>query len=199
MLQQLPQIALRRRGHPNAREALVRQQIQQMLRVARVGLLPPHGARPNFRRIPHPQLVTELGHHALEPLRVARGLDPDQRGLGRTRVKRLRFPAFVFQPARHHLAGLRTQDRNYLVARMQITSDNRHVGSFPGSLGLGQPKITGPKEPTPLWNQGRSGWERTATASNGYSDLRFRLTRLSKGFRTIGSRQLLTMARAASG
>jgi len=26
-------------------------------------------------------------------------------------------------------------------------------GSFPGSLGQDHPKITGSKEPTPLWNQ----------------------------------------------
>jgi hypothetical protein len=33
----------------------------------------------------------------------------------------------VFQPAGHHLAGLPLQHGNLLVARMQITSDNRQV------------------------------------------------------------------------
>ena len=56
--QQLPQIFLLARGHPDPRKAPVEQQLQQQGRIAPVMLLLPHIAGPNLRRIAHPQLVS---------------------------------------------------------------------------------------------------------------------------------------------
>src|SRR2546426_8437548 len=127
VLQQLPHVALLRRRHPDAREAFRQQQIQQVLGVPRVGLLPPHGSGPNLGRVSDPQLVAQFRHQALEPLRVARRLHPDQRWLRQTGIKRPRFSVLMFQPARYPLAGVGLYHGDNLVARMQITSDNRHV------------------------------------------------------------------------
>src|SRR3989454_4452372 len=127
VLQQLPHVALLRRRHPDAREAFRQQQIQQVLGVPRVGLLPPHGSGPNLGRVSDPQLVAQFRHQALEPLRVARRLHPDQRWLRQTGIKRPRFSVLMFQPARYPLAGVGLYHGDKLVARMQITSDNRHV------------------------------------------------------------------------
>src|SRR5207249_11821253 len=78
-----------------------------------------------------PPPLAQLRPQAPEPLRVARGVDPDQRQPRRAGVKSLRCAVLVLQPARYHLAGLRIQHGNDLVARMQITSDNQHAfGSF---------------------------------------------------------------------
>lgn len=70
-----------------------------MLSVSPIRLLPPYHQGPNLRRIPHPQGVPQLGQHPLEPLRVARGLDPDQRRLRQGAVKRPRFSVLMLQPA----------------------------------------------------------------------------------------------------
>jgi hypothetical protein len=140
-------------GHGDARKSIHHQQVQQVLRISGVRLLPPHGASPNLGRIAQPQLVPEFGHHAPEPLRVTAGLDADQRRLRQVGVKRSGLSVLMFQPARHDLARFLLQHRNHLVARMQITSDNRHVGLLSRQPRLGQPKSTGTEEPTPLWNQ----------------------------------------------
>src|SRR5439155_14713072 len=110
---------------------------------------------PNLGRVPDPQLVAQFGHQALEPVRVARSLDPDQRRLRQRGVERSGFSVLMFQPARHHLAGAGVYQGDNLLARMQITSENRHVRRLSRQAWSGQQhtKFTGPKEPTPLWNQ----------------------------------------------
>ena len=132
MLQQLAQVALLRRRNPQAREAMRAQQLQQVLGIASVGLLPSHRTSPDLGRVAHPQLIVQLRHQPLEPWRITRGLNPHQRRSRQTGVESSGFTVFVLQAARHHLAALRVQPCNYLVARMQITSDNQHgFGSSP--------------------------------------------------------------------
>jgi hypothetical protein len=50
--------------------------------------------------------------------------------------------------------GAPNQLNNLLKARVKITPYNKHLGSFPPSLGqLASPSLLGCKEPTPLSNQ----------------------------------------------
>ncbi len=89
-----------------------------MGRVARVGLLLAHHRRPDLRRIADPQLVSQLGQHALEPARVPGGLDAHSHRPLQPRVKRPRFSVGVFQATLNQLACLRIQHGNLLVARV---------------------------------------------------------------------------------
>jgi len=81
MLQQLSEVAFLRRGNPEAWETVRQQQIEQVLGVAGVGLLPPHRSGSNLGRIPYPQLVAQFRQRPLEPWRASGGLDPHPRPL----------------------------------------------------------------------------------------------------------------------
>jgi hypothetical protein len=61
MDQQLTQIALRQRGHPDARKTIPAQQVQQVLGIARVRLLLADLTGPDARRVAHPQFMPALG------------------------------------------------------------------------------------------------------------------------------------------
>src|SRR5438105_1038881 len=152
---QLPQIALRHGGPPDARKASAHQQIQYVGRVARIRFLLAHHRRPDLCRVPDPELVSQFAEHPLEPARVSGGFNPHSHRTGQRSVKSPRFAALVLQPALDQLAGLVVQHGNLLVARMQITPYNLHVlGSFPPSLGcLSAPSLLGGWEPTRLSNQ----------------------------------------------
>src|SRR5690348_11459587 len=125
-----------------------------MLGVARVRLLLANRAGPNLGRMAHPQFVLALGQQPLEPQRRNRRLDPHHCSPRQAGVKLPRLSLLMLQPASLDLPGLFIHPRYNLVARMQITSDNRHgLGSFPGKPWSDKSKFTGVLEPTPLSNQ----------------------------------------------
>jgi hypothetical protein len=136
MHQQLAQIPLLARGHPEARETIREQQVQQVLGVARVGLLLANLAGPDLRRIAHPQLVPAFGQQPLEPQRRKRRFHPHHRAARPPGVEASRFPVFMLQPTGLDLPRLLLHPGHNLVARVQITADNVHgFGSFPANLG----------------------------------------------------------------
>jgi hypothetical protein len=138
MPQQLPQIAVLGRRNPDAHllELPAPQQLPQMLRVARVGLLLARLRRPDFGRVSDPQLLSQLAQQPLEPARRPARFHAHSHRLSRqAAVKPLRFPAML-QPALPPLSSFRVDKRNLLKPRMKITAYNPHVGSFPRALVL---------------------------------------------------------------
>lgn len=89
-----------------------------MRRVARVGLLLAHHRRPDLCRVADPQLVSQLGQHALEPARVASGFDTHSYWPLQLGVEGAGLSVGMFQTALAQLAGLGVQHRNLLVARV---------------------------------------------------------------------------------
>ncbi len=82
MHQQLPHVPLFQTRHPDSRKLLrvgVEQQMEQMLRVPPVGLLPAHHLGSDPGRIAQPQLVPELGQQPLKPRIVPASLHPHPR------------------------------------------------------------------------------------------------------------------------
>jgi len=65
--QQLPHVALFQARHPDAREAMLQQQLQQVRCVPPVGLLLAHFLGPDSASIAQPQLETQFGQQPFEP------------------------------------------------------------------------------------------------------------------------------------
>src|SRR5208283_2331209 len=112
-------------------------------------------ARSNARRVAHPQLVPQLSHQPLEPIRWKRRFDPHHRSPRKLRVELFHFLALVLQPPLLDLPRPLLDPGHHLVSRVHITSDKmlHGFGSFPGSpWSLSTSKSTG-LEPMPLSNQ----------------------------------------------
>src|SRR5207302_1756124 len=98
-----------------------------MQSIPRVGLLLPHHRCPNLGCIPNPKLVSQLGQHLLEPLRVTGCLHAYAHWLLQPRVKLLCLTVPVFESAFSDFAGFCIHHRNLLKARMKITAYNQHA------------------------------------------------------------------------
>src|SRR5215472_2301895 len=127
MPQQLSQIPLRRRRYPDPRKPVLQQQIENMQSISRVGLLPPHHGGANLGRISYPKLVSQLGQHPLEPLRVASCFHAHPHWLLQPGVKLLCLTVRMFQLAFDQVAGFCVHHRNLLEARMKICAYNQHT------------------------------------------------------------------------
>ncbi len=128
MNQQLTQIPLLGRRHPQSREAVLHQQLQNVARIAPVGLLPAHIAGPNLRRIPDPHLMAQPLQQFDEPLAVAAGFHAYQRRRIQSAIKPLCLALAVDQLVLADLPGLRFENRYLLPPRMKITPYNLHEG-----------------------------------------------------------------------
>src|ERR1035438_9955481 len=126
MNQQLAQVALFSRRHPQARKPVLHQQPQNMSRIAPVGLLPANIAGPYLRRIPHPHLVAQPLQQIDKPLTVAAGLKAHKRPRPQAPIEPLGLPVTVAQLVLSYLSGLRIENRYLLPTRMKITSYNLH-------------------------------------------------------------------------
>src|SRR5271170_1132676 len=151
--QQLAQIPLLGRRHPQLRKATLHQQLQNVSCIAPVGLLTAHIAGPNLGRIPDPHLVAQPLQQLDEPLAVAAGLDAHQRRPIQSAIKPLCLALAVDQLALADLPGLRIENRYLLPPWMKITPYNLHEG-FSGSSSSGpQPKANRSLKPSYLSHQ----------------------------------------------
>src|SRR6516164_2636325 len=100
-----------------------------MLSIPRIGLLLPYHRRPNLGCIPDPKLVSQLGQHPLEPLRVAGCFHAHAHRLLQLSVKLLRLTVAVVQSAFDEFARFRIHHRDLLEPRMKIASsfENQHT------------------------------------------------------------------------
>src|SRR6202451_1566421 len=90
-----------------------------------VRLLLAHVSGPDLRRIPDPDLVSQVFHQLDEPLAVARGLHADQHRRRQLLVKLLGVAAGMDQLPLPTISGLCIQPTHLLPAGMEITSYNR--------------------------------------------------------------------------
>ena len=97
MNQQLAKVPLPGRRHPQPGKPILHQQPQDVARIATVGLLPPHIAGPDLRRIPNPHLMAQPLQQVEEPLAVAARLHTHQRWNLQSTIKPLRFSIAVDQ------------------------------------------------------------------------------------------------------
>src|SRR5258706_3056660 len=103
-----------------------------------VRLLLPHIAGPDLRRVPHPQLVTQVRQQIHQPVTVPGRFHPDQRRRRYLPVKPLRIARGLHQLLLAGLARLRIQPTHLLPAGMKITSYNHHL------MLLSVPSVFGP-------------------------------------------------------
>src|SRR5262249_26051540 len=76
---------------------------------------------------PHPKLVSQLGEHPFEPLRVAGCFHTHPHWPLQPGVKRLRLTVAVLESALQEFARFHVYHRNLLEARMKIASYNQHT------------------------------------------------------------------------
>src|SRR6516162_8268165 len=117
-----------------------------MLSIPRIGLLLPYHRRPNLGCIPDPKLVSQLGQHPLEPLRVAGCFHAHAHRLLQLSVKLLRLTVAVVQSAFDEFARFRVHHRDLLEPRMKIAPIINILGSFPSeSWSVCAAKFTRPR------------------------------------------------------
>jgi hypothetical protein len=71
------------------------QHLQYVRRVARIRLLFAHHRRPDLRRVPDPQLMSQFVQHALEPERVSGSFDAYSHPPRQRRIERSGFATLV--------------------------------------------------------------------------------------------------------
>jgi len=138
------QVAGGRIRNPHRGEAVMLQQVEQVLGVAAVGLRLAHDHGPDLGGLAHEQGVAEVLHEFVKPQGVAGTLDADGYGAGQRAVKPLNGIARVDELLLHDFARVGMKDGNLLLPRVQITSDDCHEGGL-----LPESVVTAPQpEPT---------------------------------------------------
>ncbi len=134
---------------PDQREALVLQQVEQVERVAAVGLRLPHDHRANLRGLAHEQRVAQARHEFVKPQGVPGALDADGHRTGQRAVKLLHGVAGVGQLAFVHLSRFGIEHRHLLLPCVQITADECHEGDLlsEGVATVPQPEPTNSGRP----------------------------------------------------
>lgn len=141
---QRSQVAGGRIRNPNRGEAVMLQQVEQVLGIAAVGLRLAHDHGPDLGGLAHEQGVAEALHQFVKPQGVAGTLDADDHRAGQRAVKLLNGIARVEELLLHDFARVGMKDGDLLFSRVQITSDDRHEGGL-----LAESVVTVPQpEPT---------------------------------------------------
>jgi hypothetical protein len=142
---QVPRIRI---GHPDGRETIVLEQVEQVPSVASIRLRLPddHGADPP--RLADEDGVTEPVHEGVKPLRVAGGLNPDRHRWPQRPVESLHGVALVSELLLEDFARGRVESSDLLLSRVKITSDECHESGL-----LSGGRVTVP-QPNPI-NSGR--------------------------------------------
>src|SRR5271165_3285781 len=150
---------LRRRG-PQPREAILQQQLQNVQRIALVGLLLAHVAGPDLRRIPDPDFMAQLLQQVHEPLTIAAGLQSNPRRRRQLPVELLGCAVAVAQLVLVHFSGFVVENRHLLPTRMEITPYNQHRRLLPSPASFSSSTTKErlhriEREPSLLSNHGR--------------------------------------------
>src|SRR5580700_10115838 len=90
--------------------------------------------RSNRCRMTHPAFDSEFLHEVHKPLHGAGGSDSHSRRPWKVAIKLSHNVAFVLQSRVHYLAGGGVQHRQRLLASVQITSYNSHLGLLRSEL-----------------------------------------------------------------
>jgi len=98
------------------------EQVEEMPRVAPIGLRLADDHRADLGRFADEDGVTELLHEGVKPLRVPGGLDADRHGRPQRSIEALHGVAVVDELLLEDFARGRVEDGNLLLSRVQITS-----------------------------------------------------------------------------
>jgi hypothetical protein len=120
------QIARRGIRHPDRGEAIVSQQVEDVQRVAAIGLGLAHDHRANLRGLADEQRVPEARHERVKPDGVAGALNPDRHRPRQRGIEFFARPAVVDQLVLAHLSRAGIQHGHLLRARMQVASHECH-------------------------------------------------------------------------
>jgi hypothetical protein len=134
--------------NPHGREAIVSEELEQMARVAPIGLRFADDHCADLCRLADDDGVAEAMHEGVKPLSVAGGLDADCHGRPQRSVESLHGVAIVDELVLEDFARGRVEDGNLLLSRVQITSDKCHESGL-----LVGGRVTVP-QPNPI-NSGR--------------------------------------------
>jgi hypothetical protein len=118
------------------------EQVQEMTRVAPIGLRLADDHRADHRRFADDDGVTEPMHEGLKPLSVPSDLDADRHGRPQRSIESLHGVAIVDELLLENFTRGRVEDGNLSLSRVQITSDKCHQRGllFGGRLTVPQPK-----------------------------------------------------------
>src|ERR1700679_2462941 len=83
---------------------------------------------PNLCRMTHQAFDSKLFHEVHKPLHGSRCFDSHTNRFCEVRIKLSHVFAFVLESPVHYLAGVGVQHRQRLLASVQITSYNLHLG-----------------------------------------------------------------------
>jgi len=89
MREQGTQVSSRRIRHPDSREAVVFEQVEQVESVPPVGLRLPHDHGPDLGRVTNEQGVPKLAHQGVKPQGVSCALDRHGDGARQGRIEPL--------------------------------------------------------------------------------------------------------------
>src|SRR6202163_1024509 len=154
MPEQLPQVSLGRRGHPDFRKAFREQQIENEPGIAFIGFLFAHFTGANLRGVSNPKFVAQFRQQALEPANRTRRFDAHPHRSLQVPVERVRFPALVIQSPLHQLPGSLIHHGNLLITCVKIAAYNLHCSApFFRALVVSATKSTRKEEPTTSSNQ----------------------------------------------
>jgi len=108
-------------------------------RVAAIGLRLAHDHGPNLRCLADENGVTEPVHEGVKPLGVAGCLDTDRYGAWEHPVELLNGVAVVGELLLANFAGRGIENRDLLLPRVQVTSDECHDNGLlcVGAVALG--------------------------------------------------------------
>src|SRR5262249_2576940 len=110
------------------------QQGQEQVRIPPIMFLLSWFGRSNLRGMTHQTFDSEFFHEVHKPLHRSRGFDSHSHRPWKSRIKLPYDVSFVLQTALHDLACGGVQDRQCLLASVQITSYNFHLGLLRSEL-----------------------------------------------------------------
>ena len=91
-------------------------------------------SRSNLRRMTHRTFDSQFFHEVYKPLHGSRGFDPHTYRAWKVGIKLSHVVAFVLQSRLHDFSGCGLQHRQRLLASVQITSYNSHLGLLRSEL-----------------------------------------------------------------
>jgi hypothetical protein len=122
------------RRQPDRRKAVFRQQLQNQLRISPIVFLFSWFAGSNLCRMTDSAFDPELFHEVQKPLHRPRGFNTHQHWPRQLGIKLSHVVAFVLQSHMHYLSRPGVQHRQHLLASVQITSYNSHLGLLRSEL-----------------------------------------------------------------
>jgi hypothetical protein len=130
MVEERAQVARQRIGNPDHREAVVLQQVPEMPGVPPIGLGFAHDHGPDLGGLADEERVSQALQEGVKPQRVTGAFDADGDGWRQRGVEPFDVVARVGQFLVPELAGVRVEQSDLLLPRVEIASDQDHESAL---------------------------------------------------------------------